>query len=180
MTDDPVARLRLEAQCHAQEARTANATINEIYQIVSGGRGEPGNWHGAEPVRRYVEAAEARVRELEAEVSGVSAAIGTTRFMDPPDGGSVTLSEQVARLRQALDAAEGRLSTIRSETIERCAKVVTATVTGIEWQRFITNGVVCMDSKSNDLFLGKSDIERLLNDRATAIRQLAQVKHEAE
>jgi Lar family restriction alleviation protein len=44
-------RLKLEAQCHAQEARTANATIAEIYQLCSGGKGEPGNWHGAEPVR---------------------------------------------------------------------------------------------------------------------------------
>ena len=44
-------RLKLEAQGHAMEARTANATIYEIYQVVSGATGEPGNWHGAEPVR---------------------------------------------------------------------------------------------------------------------------------
>jgi hypothetical protein len=43
-------RLMLEAQGHAQEACTANATIAEIYQAVSGGTGEPGNWHGAKPV----------------------------------------------------------------------------------------------------------------------------------
>jgi hypothetical protein len=43
--------LKLEAQLHAQEARTANATIAEIYQLCSGGTGEPGNWHGAEPIR---------------------------------------------------------------------------------------------------------------------------------
>ena len=56
--EQEIARLRdrcdtllLEAQAHAQEARTANATIAEIYQVVSGGRGECGNWHGAEPVR---------------------------------------------------------------------------------------------------------------------------------
>lgn len=50
-----IARLKLEAQIHAQEARTANATIAEIYQCVSGATGEPGNWHGAEPVRRLVQ-----------------------------------------------------------------------------------------------------------------------------
>lgn len=53
-------RLKQEAQIQAQEARTANATIAEIYRIVSGGKGEPGNWNGAEPVRK-------RIAELEAE-----------------------------------------------------------------------------------------------------------------
>lgn len=43
--------LKMQAQVHAQEARTANSTINEIYQAISGATGEPGNWHGAEPVR---------------------------------------------------------------------------------------------------------------------------------
>lgn len=52
-------RLKQEAQIHAQEARTANSTIAEIYQACSGATGEPGNWHGAEPVRR-------RIAELEA------------------------------------------------------------------------------------------------------------------
>ncbi|MEJ8308547.1 hypothetical protein [Agrobacterium larrymoorei] len=47
-------RLKLEAQGHAMEARTANSTIYEIYQIVTGAKGEPGNWSGAEPVRKFV------------------------------------------------------------------------------------------------------------------------------
>lgn len=50
-------RLKMEAQCHAMEARTANATIAEIYQVCTGSTGEPGNWHGAEPVRRLATAA---------------------------------------------------------------------------------------------------------------------------
>lgn len=50
-----IERLKQEAQIHAQEARTANATIAEIYQIVTGKTGEPGNWHGAEPVRKCIE-----------------------------------------------------------------------------------------------------------------------------
>jgi len=48
-------RLQQEAAIHAQEARTANATIAEIYQLISGGKGEPGNWNGARPVRDYVQ-----------------------------------------------------------------------------------------------------------------------------
>lgn len=38
--------------------------------------------------------AEAQQRELDA----ISAAIGTNDYLDPPDGGSVPLSEQVARM----------------------------------------------------------------------------------
>lgn len=47
-----IEQLKQEAQIHAQEARTANRTIAEIYQVVSGATGEPGNWHGAEPVKQ--------------------------------------------------------------------------------------------------------------------------------
>lgn len=57
-------RLKREAQFHASEARTANSTIYEIYQVVSGGRGEPGNWHGAEPVRAKLEALQRENAEL--------------------------------------------------------------------------------------------------------------------
>ena len=67
-----VDKLKLEAQMNAQEARTANATIAEIYQAVTGSTGEPGNWHGAKPVveelgrlREEVEALNQRVQELE-------------------------------------------------------------------------------------------------------------------
>lgn len=60
-------RLKLEAQGHAMEARTANGTIAECYQLVTGGKGEPGNWHGAEPVRQYVARMEATCEKLEAE-----------------------------------------------------------------------------------------------------------------
>lgn len=56
--------LKQEAQTHAQEARTANSTIAEIYRIVSGGTGEPGNWNGAEPVRKCIEDLRAQVAAL--------------------------------------------------------------------------------------------------------------------
>lgn len=67
-------RLKLEAQCHASEARTANSTIHEIYQVLSGGKGEPGNWHGAEPARAFamrLEAAEADNAALRERVAGL-------------------------------------------------------------------------------------------------------------
>jgi septation ring formation regulator EzrA len=59
-----VERLKLEATIHAQEARTANATIAEIYQVVSGGTGEQGNWYGAQPVREAVEKLKAELERL--------------------------------------------------------------------------------------------------------------------
>lgn len=43
-----------QAQIWKQEARAANATIAEIYQLITGRRGEPGNWNGAEPVRKLL------------------------------------------------------------------------------------------------------------------------------
>ena len=41
-----------------------------------------------------------------AELDAISAAIGTNDYLDPPDGGSVPLAEQVARM--AKDAARYR------------------------------------------------------------------------
>ena len=45
-------RVKNEARIHAQEARTAKATIAEIYQLCTGATGEPGDWQGANPVRQ--------------------------------------------------------------------------------------------------------------------------------
>jgi hypothetical protein len=67
MTDDLVERLKLEAQIHAQEARTANATIAEIYRAVTNGTGEPGNWHGAAPVVAELARLRTKVQRLEAD-----------------------------------------------------------------------------------------------------------------
>lgn len=87
-------RLKQEAQMHAMEARGANSTINEIYQIISGGKGEPGNWHGAKPVRQYAEAAEAEVKRLKTDRlyiigfnEGWEAAVG-----EPPEDASALAS----------------------------------------------------------------------------------------
>lgn len=81
------ANLLAQAQGHAQEARTANATIHEIYQCVSGATGEPGGWNGAEPVRR-------RIAELEAKLAASGEPAGwiteshgdRVRFTDKPKG----------------------------------------------------------------------------------------------
>lgn len=51
---DELDSVLVEARIHAQEARTANATIAEIYQVLTGATGEPGNWNGAEPARKIM------------------------------------------------------------------------------------------------------------------------------
>lgn len=56
---------RQQAQIHAQEARTQTATVNEIYQAVTGWTGEPGDWHGAQPVVAELNRLRQRVEELE-------------------------------------------------------------------------------------------------------------------
>lgn len=56
----------------------------------------------------------AEVERLTAEQDAVSAAIGTNEYMDPPDGGNVSLAEQVRRMRDALLA--------RAEAWERAAQ----------------------------------------------------------
>jgi hypothetical protein len=43
--------LRQEARLWAQEARTQRSTVCEIYQVITGATGEPGDWNGAQPVK---------------------------------------------------------------------------------------------------------------------------------
>ncbi|RYF31379.1 MAG: hypothetical protein EOO23_02760 [Comamonadaceae bacterium] len=64
-----VERLKQEAQIHAQEARTANATIAAIYQLVTGATGEPGNWNGAEPVRAAIASLRAQLVAAERDAA---------------------------------------------------------------------------------------------------------------
>lgn len=57
--------LKQQAMQHAHEARTQTSTVHEIYQLITGGTGEPGDWEGAEPVRVVLAAARAdAVREF--------------------------------------------------------------------------------------------------------------------
>jgi formylmethanofuran dehydrogenase subunit E len=83
-----VERLKLEAQAHASEARTANSTIYEIYQVISGGKGEPENWNGAEPVRAYVQAAEAKNRAYAEALEKIAQDTSNTTFGPWPTRGA--------------------------------------------------------------------------------------------
>ena len=72
------ANLRLQVDVWACEADTQKSTVHECYQIVTGAKGEPGDWSGSKPVREAfnelkarAEAAEARVKELEEALEGL-------------------------------------------------------------------------------------------------------------
>lgn len=63
-------------------------------------------------------AAERERDEAWGDLSKAAGAIGSVRFMDPPDGGDVTLAEQVARMREALEAAESEVATLKGRVAE--------------------------------------------------------------
>jgi hypothetical protein len=77
-------RLKLEAQIHAGEARAANATINEAYQAASGGTGERGNWHGAEPIKAALSEARAQTERSEASVLALQKQVDEARKVIEP------------------------------------------------------------------------------------------------
>lgn len=87
-----VERVKLEATIHAQEARTANATVAEIYQAVTKATGEPGNWNGAKPVTDYIATLEAQladerlfIKGLQAQLAGGEAVAWRPVFNIPGD-----------------------------------------------------------------------------------------------
>ncbi|WP_295810361.1 hypothetical protein [uncultured Nitratireductor sp.] len=70
-------RLRMEAQGHSGEARTANASLQEAYQVASGRTGEPGNWNGAEPIKSEIERLRARLAEASRMLARVPGALNS-------------------------------------------------------------------------------------------------------
>ena len=126
-------RLKLEAQIQAQEARSQRATVREIYQAVTGRTGEPGDWHGAQPVLTLIEerdALRARVANLESRLSELEAQLaqaqqgigeGITRPHDGPercptyyDGCNCTV-EALAHNIDRAEKAERRVAELEAE-----------------------------------------------------------------
>ena len=121
-------RLKIEAQGHAQEAKTANATIAEIYQCVSQSTGEVGNWHGAQPVRDAMDRQTEEIEQLKINHTDINVEFGRlngviTRQMEEIErltelakeyhdtaenqkNDSEQQAREIARLREAL----GRIS----------------------------------------------------------------------
>lgn len=76
----------------------------------------------------------------------------------------------ISRISAILSTIAPDEAAIRADEREKCAKIVTSRVEGMELQRFVFNGVTSTDTRGNDLFIAKSDVEKLLNDRAATIR----------
>lgn len=64
-------RLKMEARCHAMEARSQRSVVHECYQAATGATGEPGDWNGAKPVREAFEQLRNRVHSLTTLVSDI-------------------------------------------------------------------------------------------------------------
>ena len=58
--------IKLQAQCWKCEANAQKATVQEIYQLCTGATGEPGDWNGAEPVRKLIAERDALQAQLAA------------------------------------------------------------------------------------------------------------------
>lgn len=97
--------LRQQAESHAMEARTMRTSLHECYQAVTGSKGEPGNWNGAEPIKAYVEAAQLRIKTLEAEKERLIE--DRARFPDRPDWVGDMIGAHFKNLEHKAEAAEG-------------------------------------------------------------------------
>jgi hypothetical protein len=91
--DELVARLRVTAN-YLRVTDTANIRGSDLRAVLDA----------------LIAERDARVK-AERELTGVSNAIATTEFLDPPDGGDVPLAVQVRRMKRTLDATRSSLVT---------------------------------------------------------------------
>lgn len=95
------ATLQQQAEIHAMEARGANASLAECYRAVTGGTGEPGNWHGARPVVNEIAALRAKLEASNKELREIAESIN-----DPRVNLTMTAAEWCIEAQSKLEAAE--------------------------------------------------------------------------
>lgn len=83
-------------QCQSCGATNANRDPETAATEVRAKKFDRGDPHGE---------CTAEIHRLQAELSAIASALPGTLYMDPPDGGSVTIAEQVARLVKDRDEA---------------------------------------------------------------------------
>ena len=64
-----------------------------------------------------------RIAELEAELSSIVNAIPGVRYLDPPDGGSVTVSEQVSRMAEEVARLSNHIRAIANHHADAIDKI---------------------------------------------------------
>lgn len=99
--------LLMQAQIQAQEMRTQRATVREIYQLCTGESGEPGDWHGAEPVRKLMAERDA-LRGRVHEALGFAFAFACQRLDDGHDPRNIKVPLLLEAWNSALAAGEER------------------------------------------------------------------------
>ncbi len=106
-------RLKLEAQIHAQEARTQKATVLECYRAVTEGRGEPADWNGSRPVVEALASLRQQLSLSEQQVETLKRAV-------------YDVLEANTRLSNELEAAEQRAQEMRKAIDQSYAEMVMA------------------------------------------------------
>ena len=105
--------LRQQAQIHAQEARTANASLHECYRAATGGKGEPGNWNGANPVITEIERLKEEIEIAEClqdsqYLAGVTAGWNAANSDSPNEAKARIYKMREGRLKPLFEIREKR------------------------------------------------------------------------
>lgn len=108
-----VERLRMEAQGHAIEARAQRATVREIYQVVTGATGEPGDWNGANPVRERIDRLTAMLEHARACLMSLTTESGN----DPM---SRQMQKMIGEITDCLDGSPARPEAPAAEHCKFC------------------------------------------------------------
>ena len=126
--EEAITAWNLRTPTPSQTAVEPVARFNPVLDTEDGGYGfvtmkqsEHGQWVPLSTLTAQAAALVAAEKERDeawGDLSKVAGAIGSVRFMDPPDGGDVTLAEQVARMREALEAAESEVATLKGRVAE--------------------------------------------------------------
>lgn len=102
--DDGYAHIR--ARLHRARAEAAIEGCYQHADLPTRAEKAEREWDAALKSARFWE------ERYYALLDAIAAAIGSTRFMDPPDGGDVSLADQVRRMRAELEAKEARLAAL--------------------------------------------------------------------
>jgi hypothetical protein len=107
--------LRQESLSWAQEAKTQRSTVREIYQVITGATGEPGDWNGAQPVKAImkkiaalkaeIERKDAVLRKADFILDRVGVFVKSKEKIKKPDGRE-WFDEQRKKIKQALQGEE--------------------------------------------------------------------------
>ena len=103
-------QLQQQAEGWAQEARTQKSSLHDAYQAVTGATGEPGDWNGAEPIKRAFTQQAEKIEALRKALEPFADACIHLHPSQPDDGLTLDGFEagDFRRARAALSDGEGK------------------------------------------------------------------------